>query len=83
MLASNSLLEHLTNFQLPDYPSVTGLRQTISARSLTEFFAALAWSWALLVSFTGWGRACGKIFRVPRLPASIACALGIATLIFI
>ncbi len=83
MPASNSLLEQLMNSVIPVYPSVTGLHRPISAHSLIYFSYALGWAWALLISFTGWGKAIGKLFRLQLLPASVACALGIATVICI
>ena len=83
MQISPSLAQTLTNLNLPPYPTVTGLPQPITLRSLASFAGALAWAWLLLVSFTGWGRLTGKLFRSPRLPASVACALGIAAVIFL
>ena len=83
MLAPDSLVEQLKYYHFPQYPSVTGLPQAITARSLGEFFYAIAWVLLLLVAFTGWGRAIGHLFRVRRLPASVACSLGIAIIIFI
>lgn len=77
------LAQTLTSLQLPPYPSVTGLPQPITIRSLAAFFGALSWAWLLLVSFTGWGRWTGKLFRVQRLPASVACSLGIAAIVFL
>jgi len=79
----NPLIQLLIDYHFPAYPSVTGLQQPITARSLAGFFGALAWAWLLLVAFTGWGRLAGKLARVERLPASIACSLGIAAVIFI
>jgi hypothetical protein len=83
MQLSTSLAQTLTNLNLPPYPSVTGLPQPITLRSLASFAGALVWAWALLVSFTGWGRLTGKLFRVGRLPASVACSLGIAAIVFL
>src|SRR6185437_2951793 len=83
MQLSPSLAQTLTNINLPPYPTVTGLSQPITARSLASFAGALVWAWLLLVSFTGWGRVTGRLFRGPRLPASVACSLGIATIVFI
>ena len=83
MQLSPSLAQTLTNLNLPPYPTVTGLPQPITARSLASFAGALAWAWLLLVSFTGWGRMTGKLLRSPRLPASVACALGIAAVVFL
>lgn len=37
----------------------------------------------MLVGFTGWGRLSGKLLRVQQLPASVACSLGIAVIIFV
>ncbi|MHB8303658.1 MAG: hypothetical protein ACYDC6_12590 [Acidobacteriaceae bacterium] len=79
----NQLIQQMLDYHFPAYPSVTGLQQPITARSLAGFFGALAWAWLLLVAFTGWGRLAGKLARVERLPASIACSLGIAVVIFI
>jgi hypothetical protein len=83
MQISPSLAQTLTNLNLPPYPSVTGLPQPITLRSLALFVGALLWAWLLLVSFTGWGRMTGKLFRSPRLPASVACSLGIAAVVFL
>ncbi len=83
MQLSTSLAQTLTNLNLPPYPTVTGLPQPITLRSLASFAGALAWAWLLLVGFTGWGRVTGKLFRGPRLPASVACSLGIATIVFL
>jgi hypothetical protein len=82
MLDPNPLVSELLHYNFPTHPSVTGLPQPITLRSLGGFFYALGWAWALLVSFTGWGRASGKLLRVKGLPASVACVLGIATIIF-
>ena len=79
----DSLTQTLANFQMAPYPSVTGLHQPITSRSLGEFFFALAWGLLLLVGFTGWGRLTAKLLRVPRLPTSVACSLGIAAVIFL
>ncbi|MES2220174.1 MAG: hypothetical protein V4587_04325 [Acidobacteriota bacterium] len=83
MQISPSLAQALTNLNLPPYPTVTGLPQPITARSLASFAGALVWAWLLLVSFTGWGRLTGKLFRGPRLPSSVACSLGIASVVFV
>jgi hypothetical protein len=83
MQLSPSLAQTFTNLNLPPYPSVTGLPQPITFRSLALFAGALLWAWLLLVSFTGWGRLTGKLFRSPRLPASVACSLGIAAIVFL
>jgi hypothetical protein len=83
MQISPSLAQTLTNLNLPPYPTVTGLPQPVTARSLASFAGALVWAWLLLVSFTGWGRVTGKLFRSPRLPASVACSLGIAAIVFL
>ena len=83
MLAPYPIVEQLKNYHFPEYPTVTGLPQPITAHSLGEFFGALAWGALLLVAFAGWGRTTGRLFRVQRLPASVACSLGIATIIFI
>jgi hypothetical protein len=83
MQLSTSLAQTLTNLNLPPYPSVTGLPQPITLGSLASFAGALLWAWVLLVSFTGWGRLTGKVFRVGRLPTSVACSLGIASLVFL
>ncbi|MGC9293296.1 MAG: hypothetical protein ACP5EP_11350 [Acidobacteriaceae bacterium] len=83
MLDPNPLVRELMNYNFPPPPSVTGLPQPITLRSLGGFFYALGWAWTLLVSFTGWGRASGKLLRVKGLPASVACVLGIATIIFL
>ena len=83
MQLSPSLAQTLTNLNLPPYPTVTGLQQPVTMRSLASFAGALLWAWLLLVSFTGWGRVTGKLFRGPRLPASVACSLGIAAIVFL
>ncbi len=83
MLAPSPLVEQLKNYHFPEYPSVTGLPQPITARSVGEFLFALAWGGLLLVAFAGWGRTMGRLFRVQWLPTSVACSLGIATIIFV
>jgi hypothetical protein len=85
MLVPISLFQKFTDLQLPSYPSITGLPPSINIQiqSLENFSFALGWAWILLLSFTGWGRLAGKIARVQRLPASVACALGISSLIFL
>ena len=83
MQLSPTLAQTLTNLNLAPYPTVTGLLQPITTRSLASFAGALLWAWLLLVSFTGWGRLTGRLFRGPRLPASVACALGIAAIVFL
>lgn len=82
MQAPISLLHQLSDLNIPQYPSVTGLRQPVSVESLAGFFWALVWGGVLLLSFTGWGRFAGRAFRVRRLPASVACTVGIAVIIF-
>lgn len=77
-----SLAEKLASLHLPPYPSVIGASQPITFRSIAAFAGAIGWAWLLLVSFTGWGRITGKLFRVERLPTSIACSVGIAVLVF-
>jgi hypothetical protein len=83
MQISPSVVQTFANLNLPTYPSVTGLPQPITLRSLASFGGALVRAWLLLVSFTGWGRVAGKLFRSPRLPASVACSVGFATVIFL
>ena len=83
MLAPSPLVEQFKNYHFPEYPSVTGLPQPITARSVGEFFFALAWGVLLLVAFVGWGRTIGRLLRVQSLPTSVACSLGIATIIFV
>jgi hypothetical protein len=83
MQISPSLAQTLTNLNLPPYPSVTGLPQPVTWQSLAFFAGALGWAWFLLVGFTGWGRLTAKLFRGPRLPASVACSLGIAAVVFV
>ncbi|MGC2510650.1 MAG: hypothetical protein WA430_08800, partial [Acidobacteriaceae bacterium] len=83
MQLSPTLAQTLTNLNLAPYPTVTGLLQPITTRSLASFAGALLWAWLLLVSFTGWGRLTGRLFRGLRLPASVACALGIAVIVFL
>jgi hypothetical protein len=73
----------LTHFNLRPYASVTGVMQPITVRSIAWFVWALVWAALLLISFTGWGRLTGKLFRMRRLPASVACSLGIATIVFL
>jgi hypothetical protein len=77
------LIQELLDYHFPAYPSVTGVVQPITARSIGVFFFAIGWGFLLLISFTGWGRLFGKIARVQRLPASIACSVGIAVLVFL
>lgn len=83
MQAPISLLHQLSDLNIPAYPSVTGLRQPVSVKSLAWFLWALVWGGVLLISFTGWGRFAGRAFRVRKLPASVACAVGIAVIIFL
>lgn len=83
MQLSPSLEQTLANLNLPPYPTVTGVPQPITVQSLASFAGALIWAWLLLVSFTGWGRVTGKLFRGPRLPSSVACSLGIAAIVFL
>ena len=83
MQLPTSLVQTLMNFDLRPYDTVTGAVQPITGRSIASFFWALVWSWLLLVSFTGWGRLTGKLFRLQRLPASVACSLGIASIVFL
>lgn len=80
---SISLIQTLKDFQLQPYPSVTGLPQPITIRSISYFLFALIWAWLLLVNFTGWGRLTGKLLRVQCLPSSVACSLGIAVIVFL
>lgn len=79
----NPLIQKLLVYNFPDYPSVTGLAKPITVRSLAAFVYALGWSWLLLISFTGWGRLFGKFLGCLDLPASVACSIGIATVIFL
>lgn len=78
-----SLVQMLMHFNLRPYDSVTGAVPPITVRSIALFLWALVWAWFLLMSFTGWGRLTGKLFRAQRLPASVACSLGIATIVFL
>lgn len=73
----------LATVSLPAYPSVTGAAQPIAAKSLSWFLWAVAWGGLLLVCFNGWGRFAGKLIRVERLPASVACSLGVAVIILL
>lgn len=82
MLAPYPLVEQLKHNHFPEYPTVTGLTQPITGRSLGEFFFALSWAILLLAAFAGWGRTIGRLLRLQSLPASVACSLGIATVIF-
>lgn len=83
-ISYSALAAQLHDFSVPSYPTVTGPVAGIHARSILYAIGALAWAWALLVSFTGWGRfLSAKLARVPALPASIACTLGIATVVFL
>ncbi len=77
------LMETLKNYHLENYPSYTGLAQPITAHSLIHFFCALAWAWLMLVSLNGWGRMLAKAFDVQGVPASVACSLGIAVMVWI
>ncbi len=83
MLAPNPLLQQLIESTIPVYPSVTGLHQPVTAKSLALFLYALGWAWILLIACTGWGRFTGKLVRVRSLPASVACSLGIAVFLFL
>lgn len=83
MPATNELLQQLTTYGIPAFPSVTGVAHAITARSLLSFFYALGWAWVLLISFTGWGKFLGRLFRVQKLPASVACTAGIAAVVFL
>jgi hypothetical protein len=78
-----SLIQTFQNYHLQPYPSFTGIPQPITVGSVAHFLGALLWAWLLLVSLTGWGRMTGKLFRVPTLPASPACAFGIAVIVFL
>lgn len=78
-----SLTETLKHYRLQPYPSVTGLPQPITATSVAHFVWALAWACILLVAFAGWGRATGKLLRSPALPFSVACSVGVASVIFL
>lgn len=78
-----SLVQMLMHFNLRPYPSVTGMLQPISVRSIASFLWAMAWAWLLLISLNGWGRLTGRLFRARRLPASVACSLGVAALVFL
>lgn len=82
MLAPVSLIRELVVTPFPDYPSVTGLPRHLTIGSLSSFLTSLAWAWLLLVSLTGWGRLIARLIRVEPIPASIACSLGIASVIF-
>ncbi|HET9086445.1 MAG TPA: hypothetical protein VFN53_02870 [Acidobacteriaceae bacterium] len=66
---------------IPAFPSVTGGLHPITVRSIGSYFHALAWAFLLLVSFTGWGRLLAKLARLQWIPVSVACSLGIATMI--
>jgi hypothetical protein len=83
MQLPTSLVQTLMNFDLQPYDTVTGVVQPITVRSIASFLWALVWAWLLLVSFTGWGRFTGKLFRLPRIPASVACSIGIASIVFL
>ena len=82
MLTSEIMREYFHD-DLPVYPSVTGLPQPITTHSLLALIGALALCCLLLISFTGWGRLTTKLFRLPPLPTSVACALGIASVLFL
>ncbi len=77
-----SLVNTLNSFEV-QLPSVAGLPQPITGRSIAHFFYAILCAWLLLVSFTGWGRATGRLLQLRRLPVSVACSLGIATVLFL
>jgi hypothetical protein len=79
-----AIASQLQSFPLPSYPTVTGPVPRFHFAALGYFLGAAAWAWALLVSFTGWGRMVScKLGRLQPLPASINCALGIASIIFL
>lgn len=82
MLAPVSLIRELIDSPFPDYPSVTGLPRHLTIGSSCSFLTSLAWGWLLLVASTGWGRFIDKLIRIEPVPASIACSLGIAGVIF-
>ncbi len=77
-----SLMQTLNDLQV-QLPSVAGFPQPITILSISHFLYAICLACLLLVSFTGWGRMSGKLLRLPRLPVSIACSLGIAVIIFL
>ena len=83
MFLDSSSMHSLLAGNIPAYPSVTGWPQPITSHSLGKFFFALGWAWAMLVAFTGWGRFAARLAHIQRLPASVACSLGIAVVIFI
>jgi hypothetical protein len=83
MIAPLSLIHDLVNSHIDTYPSVTGAHRPITLFSIAEFAGTLLWAWMLLLSFAGWGRASARLLRIRSVPACVACAAGIATLIFI
>ena len=83
MILASEIMQEYFHDHLPEYPSVTGLPQPITAHSLLACIGALALCCLLLISFTGWGRLTAKLLRIPPLPTSVACALGIADVLFL
>ena len=77
-----ALTQTLNDFRVAPYPSVTGLTPPVTIGSLIDFAFALIWACLLLIGFTGWGKLLAKVLRVRSLPSSVACALGIAVIIF-
>lgn len=82
MLDPSLLARDFHDVTMPLYPTVTGFPPTITPRSVGIFLWAVAWACLLLISFTGWGKLTSKLVRIGHLPASIACSLGIAVVIF-
>lgn len=80
MLDHPSLSTLFTALHVPNYPTVTGALRPITAASLADFLYACGWGFLILLSFTGWGRLTARLLRLGRIPASMACALGLATL---
>lgn len=78
-----SVIQELIDYRFPIYPTVTGLFQSITVSSLAGFVASLAWGGLVLVAFNGWGRLIARQLRIRRVPASVACSLGIATIFLI
>lgn len=78
MIAPDALVRELMQYNFPAYPSVTSLPQPITLHSLKDFFYAIGFGWLLLVSLNGWGQLTTKLLRIQNLPASMACAVGIA-----
>jgi hypothetical protein len=78
MLNHPSLPEQYANLYVPHYPTVTGAAHAITLASLGGFLYACGWGFLVVLAFTGWGRLTARLVKLPQLPASMACMLGVA-----